>query len=184
LEENLFFESINEWHNWLVENHTNSKGIWLIFYKKLSGIKSLTYHDAVEEALCFGWIDSKLQSIDKFKFRQRFTPRKASSVWSLVNKNKAEALIADGRMTLAGLKMIEIAKKNGKWDEAYTSRQDPEKVNAAFLKALELHPDAKQNFTNLSNSHKLQYLNWINSAKKEDTRIKRIEKALEMLKKI
>lgn len=118
----LFFPSSLEWRRWLEQNHGQEKGVWLIHYKKGSDKRSVSLTDAVDEALCFGWIDGKLRSIDGEKYVLRYSPRKAKSVWSKINKEKAERLIEQGRMTRAGLAKIEEAKRNGYWDNAYTNR--------------------------------------------------------------
>src|SRR5215204_6440331 len=104
------------WRAWLQKNHASSSGIWLVFAKKHSGIPSLSYADAVEEALCFGWIDSLLNPIDDTLYKQMFTPRKAKSVWSALNKQRVDKLIAAGAMTAAGMAIITLAKKTGRWE--------------------------------------------------------------------
>src|ERR1043165_7521993 len=103
------------WRNWLQKNHAKQPGVWLIYYKKSSGKSRVAYDEAVEEALCFGWIDSIMKPIDEEKFMQKFTPRKTKSVWSALNKRRVEQLIANGLMTDAGLAIIETGKKNGSW---------------------------------------------------------------------
>src|SRR5437762_12051170 len=103
------------WRKWLEKNHTKQPGLWLIYYKKNSGKSRVLYDEAVEEALCFGWIDSIMKPLDEEKYMQKFTPRNVKSVWSGWNKKRVEKLIAEGSMTDAGMKMIEIAKQNGSW---------------------------------------------------------------------
>src|SRR6266498_5711606 len=104
------------WRNWLEKNHSKSPGIWLIYYKKSTGKTRLEYSDAVEEALCFGWIDSTSRPIDDEKYMQRFTPRKPKSGWSGLNKKRIQRMIEQGLMTSAGFEKIELAKKNGSWE--------------------------------------------------------------------
>ncbi|HHP7232666.1 MAG TPA: YdeI family protein, partial [Xenococcaceae cyanobacterium] len=111
------FEAINRqsWRNWLQQNHQNYSGVWLIYYKVKSGKPSIRYQEAVQEALCFGWIDSKVKSLDEARYQQIFTPRKPNSVWSKLNKQYVQELIAQNLMTEAGLEKIAIAKQNGSW---------------------------------------------------------------------
>ena len=183
MEEEYFFRNQPEWHDWLEINHLKSKGIWLIIYKKKSGTESLSYPQALEEALCFGWIDSKLQSLDSSRFRLRFTPRKERSVWSEINKKKTEGLIAEGRMKEAGYLTIKKARENGMWDNSYSQSKPLAGIDEAFVAALNANKEAKAFFEKLSNSGKLQYVFWINSAKRAETREKRIEKTIEYLNK-
>jgi uncharacterized protein YdeI (YjbR/CyaY-like superfamily) len=161
-----------EWRNWLDKNHSSTKEFWVIIRKKRSGMKGLQYQEAVE-AICFGWIDSKMQSIDAKRFRQRFSPRKKHSLWSKRNKETAEKLIEAGKMTQAGYESIAQAKRNGKWDTAYSSTTAPT-IPKDLAKALKENEIAWNNFTKLSNSTKIQYVYWVSSAKKEETRQKRI----------
>src|SRR3954467_6447493 len=109
-------ESRQAWRNWLEQHHASSTGVWVMYAKKQSGLPSLTYNDAVEEALCFGWIDSKINPIDDDFYMQVFTPRKAKSAWSALNKTRVERLLAAGLMSAAGLATIEAAKDSGAWD--------------------------------------------------------------------
>ena len=162
-----------EWRKWLEENGGSAKEIWLVHYKKHSDKVSISLNDAVEEALCFGWIDGKLKSIDKDKYILRYSPRKANSVWSKINKGKAENLIAQGRMTVAGLARIKEAKKNGHWDAAYTNKTKDE-IPADLMQALVKDPKALSNFENFANSYRNMYISWVIGAKTEETRKKRI----------
>ena len=167
------------WRKWLEENHSSEKEIWVIIYKKKSGENGLKYQEAVEEAICFGWIDSKMQSIDAIRFRQRFSPRKKNSIWSRSNKETAEKMIQEEKMAQAGFETINEAKRNGKWDAAYSSKM-PLTVPKDLAKALKENELAWKNFKNFSNSTKLQYIYWVKSAKKDETRRKRI---IEVVKK-
>ncbi|MBD1844102.1 YdeI/OmpD-associated family protein [Cyanobacteria bacterium FACHB-63] len=169
------------WRSWLEQNHesTNAKrsasnGIWLVYYKAKSGKPSVTYSEAVKEALCFGWIDSKVKSLDDDRYMQIFTPRKPKSVWSKLNKQYIEELIEQDLMTEAGLKKIEAAKLDGSWTaldaiEALIIPPD-------LVEALEQETLAKQNFQAFSNSTKKVILYWIETAKRPETRRTRIEK--------
>ncbi|MFC1933264.1 YdeI family protein [Chloroflexota bacterium] len=169
----LLYSNSGQWRNWLEQNHDSIKEVWLIHYKKNSGKSSVSYNDALEEALCFGWIDSIMKSIDDEKFILKYSPRKTKSIWSKRNKEKAEKLIKIGKMTHAGLIKIEEAKNNGFWDNAYTNKdrgEIPEDLNNALLQ----NKDAWENFHNFANSYWNAYIGWVNSAKTEKTRKRRI----------
>jgi uncharacterized protein YdeI (YjbR/CyaY-like superfamily) len=167
------FKNRDEWRAWLEENHDSTSKVWLIYYKKHIQKESVRYEEAVEEALCFGWIDSKVKGIDEEKFMQRYTPRQEESNWSESNKRRVKKLIDLGLMTEAGLKAIEIAKRNGSWyrlDDIDKEIVVPEDLEAALAK----NTVAKENFKNFAPSHKKQYLYWLKSAKKAETREKRL----------
>jgi uncharacterized protein YdeI (YjbR/CyaY-like superfamily) len=167
------FQDPKEWRMWLKENHSSEKEVWVIIQKKKSKIMGLKYEEAVEEALCFGWIDSKMQSIDAQSFRQRFSPRRKNSIWSKKNKETAKNLIRAGKMTQAGFTAINEAKQNGKWDAAYSSKVAPTVPND-LKEALKENELAWKNFSKFSNSTKFQYAYWVITAKKDETRQKRI----------
>jgi uncharacterized protein YdeI (YjbR/CyaY-like superfamily) len=169
----LNFKSAHEWRQWLESNHDKEKEAYLILNKKGSKLAGLCYEEALEEALSFGWIDGKLKSVDADTFMLRFSPRKARSMWSRKNKDKAEELIARGMMTEAGLARIEEAKKNGSWDAAYTNKIKDE-IPTELEKALKQNLIAWTNFKNLANTYQNMYIGWINSAKTAATREKRI----------
>ena len=171
--ERLLLKDSQEWRDWLEVNHASNPGIWLLHYKKNSGKVSVSHDEAVEEALRFGWIDGQLKSIDKDSYILRYSPRKANSVWSKINKDKAEKLIAAGKMTAAGMAKIEEARKNGNWDAAYTNKVKDE-MPPDFEKALKNHPQAWENFEQFSNSTRNIYIGWVNNARTEVTRRKRI----------
>jgi len=164
------------WREWLTKNHFTSPGVWLIYYKVKSGQPSVKYSDAVKEALCFGWIDSKVKSLDEDRYQQIFTPRKPKSVWSKLNKQYIEELIAQDLITEAGLAKITDAKKDGSWNsldaiEALTIPID-------LQQALKANSSANLNFAAFSNSLKKNILFWIESAKRPETRLKRIEQTI------
>ena len=170
---NTFYpENRQQWREWLDKNHDIESSIWLIYYKKSSGKPSITYSDAVDEALCFGWIDSKAKSIDAEKYMQFFSVRKPNSVWSKVNKEKVASLIEKGLMTSAGLEAIAIAKSNGSWNvlDAVEALIIPDDL----MTALSSNLVAKEYFLNLSRTDKRNLLQWITLAKKAETRQKRI----------
>ena len=173
----LLFKNRNEWRSWLEKNHTISNEVWLMHYKKSFSKKSLNHFDAVEEALCFGWIDSKLKKIDEEKFILKYSPRKSKSVWSKINKKNAEKMISLGKMTKAGLDKIQEAKKQGFWDTAYTNLVK-ERLPSDLKKALIVNKTAWNNFQNFANSYRNMYIGWVKSAKTTETRKKRISKVV------
>jgi uncharacterized protein YdeI (YjbR/CyaY-like superfamily) len=173
----LLFENRNEWRFWLEKNHTVTNEVWLLHYNKLSGKKCLNHFDAVEEALCFGWIDSKLKKIDDERFILKYSPRKSKSVWSKINKDNAEKMISLGKMTPAGFDKIEEAKKQGFWDTAYTNLVK-ERLPSDLKKALIVNKKAWNNFQNFANSYRNMYIGWVKNAKNEETRKKRISKVV------
>ena len=173
----LLFNDRNEWRSWLEKNHTIFSEVWLIHYKKSSGKKNLNHFDAVEEALCFGWIDSKLKKIDDERFILRYSPRKPKSVWSKINKETAEKMISLGKMTTAGFEKIEEAKKHGLWDTAYTNLVK-ERLPTDLKKALLENKIAWDNFQQFANSYRNTYIGWVKSAKTEKTRKKRISEVV------
>jgi uncharacterized protein YdeI (YjbR/CyaY-like superfamily) len=174
----LFFKNRKEWREWLEKNHSTSSEAWLVYYKKHTGKKSIPYDDAVEESICFGWIDGKVRRIDDEKYMQRYTPRRESSVWSLSNKNRVRKMIKAGRMTPAGMKLVRAAKKSGKWDAAYSSKKDFE-MPADLVKALKAYGQAWKNFSKFAKGYKYSYVTWVNWAKTKETRERRIKKVVE-----
>ncbi len=171
--ETLFCKTRDEWRECLEKNHLSEKEIWLIYYKKHTKKPTVTYNEAVEEALCFGWIDSTVRRIDEETYMQKYTPRKAKSLWSLVNKNRVIKLIEKKKMTKAGLELVEIAKKNGQWEKAYTSK-DKLEIPEDLLSALKTNTIAFKNFNNFSPSNQQNYIGWVLSAKRRETIEKRI----------
>jgi uncharacterized protein YdeI (YjbR/CyaY-like superfamily) len=173
----LYVKNRNEWRDWLIINHDIETEIWLIYYKKHSDKPRIPYDDAVEEALCFGWIDSLVKTIDDEKYMQKYTPRKKNSIWSDLNTKRAQKMIKEGRMTDAGLALIEIAKKNGKWDAAYSSKKMFE-MPGDLKSALKQNKKAWENFNNFAPSYKNNYIGWVVSAKRDETREKRISEVV------
>ena len=167
-----------EWRVWLENNHARLENVWVVFYKKASGISTISWSDSVDEALCFGWIDSKKIAIDAEKSHQFFSKRKPKSTWSKINKIKIERLIAEGLMTKAGYESIEIAKQNGSWNilDNVDALVIPPDLEAAF----EEYPNSKAFFVSLSNSIKKMMLYWLISAKQAETRQKRISEIAEL----
>jgi len=173
----MHFADIDEWREWLENNHSIAGEAWLIIHKKNSKQTGIRYDEALGEAICFGWIDGKMQSIDKEKFVLKFSPRRVKSVWSKINRDKAEELIKSSRMREAGLLKIEEAKKNGNWDNAYTSAQ-PEEMPGDLIEALEKNTVAGENFYGFANSYKNMYIGWVNAARTEATRKRRIDEVV------
>ena len=163
-----------EWHNWLSENHETSPGVWLIYHKKNSEKSSVSYDDAVEEALSFGWIDSKVNALDEERYMQVFTPRKPGSTWSKLNKMRVGRLIEEGLMKPAGMEKVEAAKKDGSW--TFLDNIEDLKVPEDLKKAINKNQAAARNFNSFGDSKKKQILYWVCSAKRQETRDKRIKK--------
>lgn len=170
--------SREEWRQWLQENHHSSQSIWLIQYKQKSAMPSIPWSDAVDEALCFGWIDSTRKTLDEERFVQFFCKRKPTSNWSKINKAKVQRLIADGLMAEAGFKTVEIAKKNGSWSilDEVEELIIPKDLEEAF----QSQPGSANYFSSLSKSVKKMILYWLVLAKRPETRQKRIAEIAEL----
>jgi uncharacterized protein YdeI (YjbR/CyaY-like superfamily) len=175
------FESGRHWDKWLKSNHASSPGVWLKIAKAGSGVDSVTYPQALETALCYGWIDGQKESFDARFWLQRFTPRKTGSRWSRINREKATRLIEEGRMRPAGLRQIEVARENGAWDGAYHS-QAAASVPDDLARRLKDDPAARKFFEGLDSANRYAILYRIHEAKKPETRAKRIEKFMGMLR--
>src|SRR5215207_9185121 len=160
------------WRSWLETHGESSTAVWLVYYKKGFGQPSITWSEAVEEALCFGWIDSKAKPIDELRYRQYFSPRKPTSVWSKVNKARLERLIANDLMREPGLRAIETAKANGSWSalDDVEALVIPDDLAVAFAES----PGAREAFNRLSRTNRRNILQWIATAKRPQTRAKRI----------
>jgi len=179
-EEILRFRSSPEFRKWLAANHRRFDGIWLRIFKKDSGEPTVTYAEALDEALCFGWIDGLKQSHDELSWRQRFTPRRLRSGWSKINTGHAERLIKAGRMRAAGLAQIEAAKKDGRWKAAYDS-QSKATFPEDFLAALRRNKKTFAFFESLSKSNRYAIAYRLQTAKKPETKQRRMEMILAML---
>jgi uncharacterized protein YdeI (YjbR/CyaY-like superfamily) len=174
------FASQKDWANWLAKNHGQLDGVWLKFAKKNSGETTVNYAEAIEEALCYGWIDSQVKTFDDKFYIQKFTPRRAKSIWSKINVAKAEALIKDGKMKPAGLAQIEAAKTDGRWATAYASPKDSE-MPEYFLKALNKNKPAKDFFETISKGNKYAIAWRLHQAKKLETKEHLTQKFIDML---
>lgn len=176
-DEQLFFADRPTWRRWLEENHDRLDSIWLIFHKKSSATRSIDYESAVLEALCFGWIDSKVQRIDDERYRQYYSRRKPASMWNGANKRRVTALIREGSMTPAGIAAIERAKANGMWE--FLDDVEDMIVPDDLREALVARPGALATFEDFSNTKKQGILFWIKQAKRDTTRADRIAAAAE-----
>lgn len=176
----LAFESLTAWEAWLEERHTTADGLWIKFAKKGSGVESVTYAEAVEGALLYGWIDGQASSLDERFYLQRYTPRRARSKWSKINREKVGVLMAAGRMKPAGLAEIERAKADGRWDAAYDSPSTAA-VPDDLREKLDGNPEASAFFETLNSTNRYAILYQIQDAKKPETRARRIEKFVAML---
>jgi uncharacterized protein YdeI (YjbR/CyaY-like superfamily) len=174
------FDSEAAWEQWLEAHHTTDAGVWLKLAKKDSGYASVTYAEALTVALCFGWIDGQKNKFDDEFWLQKFTPRRAKSLWSQINREKAIDLIAQGKMRESGLHEVERAKADGRWDAAYSSQSQID-VPDDFKAALADHPEAQAFFEQLNGSNRYAILYNITTAKKAETRQRRIEKFITML---
>jgi len=178
----LPFATKNKWLDWLARQDDKSAGVWLKLAKKDSGIPSVTYDEAVEAALCYGWIDGQKKGFDEKYWLQKFTPRGPKSIWSKINTLKAEKLIASGEMKPAGLKAIEAAKQDGRWDAAYESQKNIS-IPEDFESALNQNKKAKVFFATLNSVNRYAILFRIHNVKKAETRARRIKQFIEMLEK-
>ena len=170
-------KSRKAWRVWLAKHHASSTGVWLVYAKKHTQLPSLTYNDAVEEALCFGWIDSKINPIDDAFYMQIFTPRKAKSAWSALNKTRVERLLAAGLITPAGLVVIKAAKSSGTWDAM--KHVEELIVPPDLKKALKANPDARRHWVSYSASRRKGVLYRLAGAKRPETRARYLRDLIE-----
>ena len=164
--------SRQHWREWLQDNHGQKQAVWLVYHKKHTGTPSLTWSEAVSEALCFGWIDSQAKPIDADTYRQQFSRRKPTSGWSKVNKDKVQQLLADGLMAPAGLAAIEVAQQNGFW--ALLDDVDALLVPPDLAQALQASPVADSYFASLSRTNRRNLLQWLVLARRPETRQRRL----------
>ena len=176
----ISFETQQGWERWLTEHHTDTDGLWLKIAKKEAGISSVNYAEALESAICYGWIDGQKASFDDKYWLQKFTQRRAKSIWSKVNCTKALALIAEGRMQPAGIRQVELAQADGRWESAYES-QSKITIPDDFQKELDNNPKAQEFFATLNSVNRYAILFRIQTAKKPATRSARISTFIEML---
>ena len=174
------FKTAAAWEQWLEKNHGREEGIWIKFAKKASGVPSVSFAEALDTALCFGWIDGQRRGYDENYFLQRFTPRRPRSKWSKINREKVGALIDAGRMRPPGLAEIDRAKADGRWEAAYDS---PSRIQPTpeLLAALEANPRARELFDRLDSANRSAILYGVQDAKRPETRARRVEKFVSML---
>jgi uncharacterized protein YdeI (YjbR/CyaY-like superfamily) len=178
----LLFASPAELEAWLDDNHAAGEGIWLKIAKKGSGVESVTYAEALELALCFGWIDSQKRGFDEKHFLQRFTPRRPRGKWSLINREKAEGLIASGAMRPAGLTEVEAAKADGRWEVAYAGQRTAE-IPEDLQHELDHSKAAGEFFATLDSANRYAILYRLQEAKRPETRERRLRKFVAMLER-
>ena len=180
-------QDIMEWRQWLRANHRKTDSIWLVYYKKGTGSPAsdaktdLTYEKSVEEALCSGWIDSIIKKIDEKRYARKFTPRKPGSKWSQSNKQRIEKLLAAGRLKAAGQRLVDQAKADGSWD-APAAPLTPDQIPRELSLMLKKSKSAQKRFNDLPPSQRKQFMQWIAAAKKTETRQRRSQKTIEMIK--
>jgi len=176
----LYVTDRDKWHEWLSENHAAKAGVWLVFYKKETSRPTIAYEAAVEEAICFGWIDSIIKKMDAERYARKFTPRSDKSKWSQLNKKRANKMIKQGRMTEVGLAKIKAAKKTGLWAKDPRPRISLD-IPMEFAKALARNKKAKENFDKLAPSYRKHYIGWIAVAKRPETKKRRIDESIALL---
>lgn len=178
----ILFESSKDWETWLSEHYADEQGVIMKIAKKGSGIKSITQPEALDSALCYGWIDGIRRGLDDEYYLQKYTPRRAKSTWSKVNVEKIAQLTAAGRMKPSGMAAVEAAKKDGRWDAAYDSQKNMQ-IPEDFQAALDKNPAAKSMYETLNRTNMFAILFRIQTAKKPETRQARIEKFIGMLER-
>jgi uncharacterized protein YdeI (YjbR/CyaY-like superfamily) len=174
------FRDEKEWENWLSKNHHETEGLWIRFYKKASGVQALNHDEALDVALCFGWIDAQSKPLDEESWIQKFTPRRQRSIWSKRNISHVERLTKEGRMRPPGQEAVRKAKEDGRWARAYDAPSQME-VPEDFLEALAKHKKALAFFETLNKTNRYAIAWRLQTAKKPETRQRRMEKLLDML---
>ncbi len=175
----LVFADRESWRSWLLENHVSESEAWLVFNKRHTGREGVQYDEAVEEALCFGWIDSVIKKIDDDKYMHKFTPRKKKSEWSELNKKRARKMLREGKMAEPGLQRIKEAKADGRWGKV-KFRESPVRIPLDLRLALKENSEARDFFDSLAPSYKKLAIGWILAARKDETRQRRIAEVVEL----
>ena len=173
----VYFKSGAEFRKWLVKNHESAKELFVAFYKKDSGKKGITYKEAVDQALCFGWIDGVINKVDDLSYSHRFSPRKSSSIWSVINTKRAEELIDIGQMHPAGLKAFN--ERDKKKTKLYSFENKPQELEPSFLKLFKANTQAWNFFQLQPPGYKKVSIHWVTSAKREETKLKRLNTLIE-----
>jgi len=171
-------QTADQWRKWLDEHHDSESEVWLIFYKLHTGVGSIAYLDALDEALCFGWVDSLVKRLDESRYARKFTPRKADSRWSTINRKRYAALKASGRLKPSGINRAPTDRSYGPRPPRF---QMPATVPRYIQAALRKQPAAWRYFEGLAPSHRRRYVGWIESAKREDTKTRRLREAIRLL---
>jgi uncharacterized protein YdeI (YjbR/CyaY-like superfamily) len=180
----LRVETRDAWRAWLAAHHASESEIWLIFHKAHTGQPNIPYGETVEEALCFGWIDSLIKRLDDDRYARKFTSRRLGSVWSEINKKRVEKVLAEGLMTDAGMVFVSEAKASGEWDRKQVRpSMSADELPIELSEALETHPVASKTFLALAATYQKQYILWIATAKKPETRQRRTSEAIEKLER-
>jgi len=171
-------QAVDQWRQWLDEHHDSASEVWLTFYKQHTGVTSIAYGDARDEALCVGWVDSLVKRLDDSRYAIKFTPRKANSRWSSINRKRYAALKASGRLKPSGIERAPTDRSYGPRPPRYQLPATlPRDIQAAFTK----HPAARRSFEGLAPSHRRRYIGWIETAKREETRARRLKEAIRLL---
>jgi uncharacterized protein YdeI (YjbR/CyaY-like superfamily) len=170
-------KTIDEWRDWLAKHHNSESEVWLVFHKQHTGVTSIDYKEALDEALCFGWVDSLVKRLDDRRYARKFTPRRLDSRWSATNMKRYAALKASGRVKPAG---IDRAPTGRMYDRPPRFKM-PSKLPRYIEAALRKHPAARRHFEALAPSHRRRYIGWIETAKREDTKIRRLAEAIQLL---
>ena len=177
--EPLYFTDRHQWRRWLKENYKSREEAWLVYYKKHTGKPTIPYDDAVEEAICFGWIDSTVRRIDEERYRQRYTPRHIKSIWSELNVKRAEKMIKEGKMTEVGLEKFKAGlRDNTRLLESGITSNKKIIIPEGLKKDLKKNSEAWKNFNNFADSYKKRYIFWYLDAKREETREKRAKEII------
>src|SRR5262245_48123195 len=174
----LLVRTLEQWRDWLTEHHSSASEVWLIFHKRHTGVASIDYKDARDEALCFGWVDSLVKRLDDRRYAQKFTPRRADSRWSDVNRKRYAALKAAGRLKPPGIERPPTGRGSAPRPKRLAL---PSRLPAYIEAALGKNPAARRQFEALSPSHRRRYFAWIESAKREETKLRRLEEAIRLL---
>jgi uncharacterized protein YdeI (YjbR/CyaY-like superfamily) len=171
-------KTVYQWQQWLAKHHGSESEVWLVFHKVHTGVVSISYKDALDEALCFGWVDSLVKRLDDDCYARKFTPRRGDSRWSTINRKRYAELKASGRLKPAGLARAPTDRGYNAFPARY---EMPSKTPTYIQNALKKHPTALQHFEALSPSHQRRYLGWIESAKRDETKARRLEEAIRLL---
>ena len=170
----LDVQTLEQWRRWLTDHHDSESEVWIVFHKRHTGRPSIAYEDALDEALCFGWVDSLIKRLDDARYARKFTPRKPDSKWSAVNRKHYARLKASGRLKPPGLNRAPT-------DRSYDAPRPPSMIPGYIQKALQRSPTAWRNFESLAPSYRRNYIGWIDSAKRQETKMRRLQESIQLL---